>query len=190
MLLDDDFVNNQINIYLRDGVRTKEYISSLRNNPQNNFKDIIDVNKVMDGMFGIYKNIVTIVGTAILLITSVIVALLLYLMTKSYIIKNKAELGIKKALGYSSRSLKLQTVISFIPIVFLGTIIGIIVTKLFTNSLLGVLFQNLGIVNLNMRITFGLLFAISIFFTLFALINVLLVSKKINKISAVSLINE
>lgn len=188
--LDDDFVNNQINIYLRDGVRTKEYISSLRNNPQNNFKDIIDVNKVMDGMFGIYKNIVTIVGTAILLITSVIVALLLYLMTKSYIIKNKAELGIKKALGYSSRSLKLQTVISFIPIVFLGTIIGIIVTKLFTNSLLGVLFQNLGIVNLNMRITFGLLFAISIFFTLFALINVLLVSKKINKISAVSLINE
>lgn len=188
--LDQDYNNNQINIYLKKGVNAKKYISQLKQDNNHNFKDIIDVNKVMNGLFGVYKNLVTIIGSAILVITCIIVALILYLMTKSYIIKNKTELGIQKALGYSSKSLKLQTALSFIPIVFIGTLFGILATKLFTNSLLTIIFKTMGIISINMCITPGLLILINLFLTLFALIVVLFVSRKINKISPVSLINE
>lgn len=184
------FSNNMINVYLKKETSASAYVSQLQKKYGNDVDEIINMNKTMNGMFGMYTNLVTIIGLAILIITCLIDALILYLLIKSYIIRSKTELGIQKALGYTSFSLIMQIMLSFIPVVITGILIGAVLTKLSTNSFLCVVFRSLGVMRLDFVITPLLLIIVSSILIVFSILIVLLVSQRIRKISSISLITE
>lgn len=52
------------------------------------------------------------------------IALILVLLIKIQLVRDQKQLGIYKALGYTTGQLMLQTIMGYIPIVFIGSIVG------------------------------------------------------------------
>jgi putative ABC transport system permease protein len=52
------------------------------------------------------------------------IALILILLIKIQLVRDQKQLGIYKALGYTTQQLMLQTIMGYIPIVFIGSIVG------------------------------------------------------------------
>lgn len=55
-----------------------------------------------------------------------IVGLVIYFLAKSKLIRERKQMGIWKALGFSTRQLIAQTMISYVPVILLGAILGVI----------------------------------------------------------------
>ncbi|WP_019244012.1 MULTISPECIES: FtsX-like permease family protein [Bacillus] len=58
----------------------------------------------------------------VVIMTVLAVSLILYLIIKTMIIKHKRELGILKALGYTTFQLITQITLSFLPVVIVGVL--------------------------------------------------------------------
>lgn len=61
----------------------------------------------------------------ICVIATIITLLVLYYLVKMKIIKEKVRLGISKAVGFTTRQLILQIMLSFLPVILLGVMLGL-----------------------------------------------------------------
>jgi len=59
--------------------------------------------------------------------------------------RRKKDFGIQKALGFTTGQIILQTLLSLLPVILVGTGLGILAGVLLTNPLLGIMFAGLGI---------------------------------------------
>jgi putative ABC transport system permease protein len=55
-----------------------------------------------------------------------IVALVIFFLAKSKLIRERKQMGIWKALGFSTAQLIVQTIISYVPVISLGAVLGVI----------------------------------------------------------------
>ncbi|WP_312493699.1 FtsX-like permease family protein, partial [Anaerosporobacter sp.] len=77
----------------------------------------------------------------IIIITILLIALILFILIKTVIHNNKMNLGILKAVGYTTRQLRLQTSWSLMPVVGIGVMIGAILSYLTMNNVIIILFR-------------------------------------------------
>jgi ABC-type antimicrobial peptide transport system permease subunit len=128
---------------------------------------------------------------AVMVVISILVILLsLNLLVKTMIIKKQREIGIKKALGFSSSQLRTELVLSMLPQIAIGASAGAVVGMLTSNNILATLLSTMGIMRSNMEV-FLWMGVVSVLFALVvSFILIWLMSGKIKKISAYSLITE
>lgn len=92
-----------------------------------------------------YQSIVAAMGLAMLVITLMVVALVLYFMISSSVIRRKRELGIQKAIGYTTFQLMNQLSLTFmLPVVF-GSATGSLLGAFCTNPLMSVAMKGAGV---------------------------------------------
>lgn len=124
------------------------------------------------------------------LISILVIILSLNLLVKTTIIKKYREIGIKKALGFSSDQLRTELALSMLPQIFLGAVTGSVIGCLVSNRILASLLVTMGIMRSNMEI-FPWMGMISVLFgVLVSFVIIWFLSGKIKKISAYSLITE
>ena len=70
------------------------------------------------------RDIVAVLAVVVSLVTAVIIILVLYLVIKTLLVRKKQELGIQKALGYTTGELVLQNALAFLPVVLIGALLG------------------------------------------------------------------
>ena len=106
------------------------------------------------------------------------------------LVKRKQELGIYKAMGYSSLQLILQTVGSFMPVSMLAITLSSILALFYMPAIYRLIFEALGVMKNNCEISFGflMLFAASQIFVNI-MISIIL-CMPIRKISAYELIKD
>ena len=75
-------------------------------------------------MIGTYVTMVSNLVKAIVFSTLVLVALVLALIIKTMIVKTKQDVGIKKVLGYRSFDIRIQILLSIVPVIIIGALIG------------------------------------------------------------------
>ena len=85
---------------------------------------------------------------AVIYIISVIFALVVVSMicTKTFV-REKIDIGIYKALGFTSRNLRLQFAVRFLIVAFFGIIIGTTLSLILSEKLLSYMLRSMGIVN-------------------------------------------
>ncbi len=148
-----------------------------------------NVNMVINGvaaiesMATVYTSLMTVIVIAILILSAIIIAFVLYLLVRTMLNNKKRDYGILKSLGFTTRQLIVQTALSFMPAIIISTVIGLTVSCLIINPLMSLFLSGIGIV----KSTFGVPIAFSavsgVGLVLFAFAFACLLSLKIKKIS-------
>ncbi|MCR5633353.1 MAG: FtsX-like permease family protein [Eubacterium sp.] len=124
------------------------------------------------------------------LISIFVIVLSLNLLVKTTIIKKQQEIGIKKAIGFSSDQLRTELVLSMMPQIFIGALVGSLLGYKWSNAILATLLSAIGIMRSNM-VMFPWMIIVSVLFGLIvSFVIIWFISGRIRKISAYSLITE
>jgi putative ABC transport system permease protein len=109
---------------------------------------------------------------------------------KSMIVRQKKELGIYKALGYTDRQLMKMIAVSFMPSVAAGTLAGSLGAGLSVNRLASSLFGMLGISKMELNVNILLLILMGIVLAVFAYGISMAVAGKLKSITVYGLLAE
>ena len=190
MRLNDQFKKSELNIYLEDESGTEGYIKDMQAKYPNQILSFIDGVKSTEAALQVFVNIATIMAIIIIIITIVLIALILFILIKTVIYNSKMNLGISKAIGYTTRQLRLQTSYSLMPVVGLGVAIGAVLSYLAMNNVIVMLFRVLGVMKLGFVIPLPMLIITAIAMIIVSFLIAFGLCGRIRKISAYELISE
>jgi putative ABC transport system permease protein len=179
-----------VNVYLNLGINSDLFMKELKGIYGERIKETINMQELTDSQLGIYVLITSIFATVIMIITALIISLTLYLIIKALIIRRRKEFGIQKAIGYTTFQLMLHTAFSFLPVVLLGTLVGSILGSFYINPMVSLLFKGIGIMKVAFVVPTVWIFLMCLGICIFGFSISLLVSLRIRKITAYTLIEE
>ncbi len=170
-------------IKLAEGTDIDAFNEEMKGNFEGNVNTVINVNATIDAAAGVYVSLMTIIVSAILILSAVIIAFVLYLLVRTMLNNKKRDYGILKSLGFTTKQLILQTALSFMPAIIISTVIGLIISCLTINPLLSLFFSSLGIVKctFDIPIVFATIAGIALILLSFGI--ACLLSLKIKKIA-------
>ena len=178
-----EVTNASYYLNLKDGVDIDAFNEEIKDKFTGGVNGVINVKTTIDGAASVYVSLMTVIVIAILALSAIIIAFVLYLLVRTMLTNKMRDYGIYKSLGFTTRQLILQTALSFMPAVILSTVVGIVVGCLVINPLLSLFLSSMGIV----KCTFGVPVAFSVIaglgLILFAFAFACLLSLKIRKIS-------
>ncbi|MDR2611268.1 MAG: ABC transporter permease [Clostridiales Family XIII bacterium] len=186
----DDYRFDQIYVYLGEGASPKDFIADIKKSEGDIFSSTVDMGELVDAQFSSYGGIFAVVAVGVLAVTAVVVALALYLVIRTIIIRRKRELGIQKALGYTTLQLMLQTAFIFMPIVAVGVAAGGLAGYFGFNPLFAALTHSVGIIETHLPSPTAWTVSACLALVAFAYLMSMLISGRIRKISPYTLVSE
>ena len=148
----------------------------------------MDFDELIEGQMDTFINVANLMVVVISIITGAIILLVLYLLMKTLIFERRFEYGILKSLGYRSRDLIIQNVLSFMPSIVISTILGTIISYYATNPYIGLMMRPFGIMKCTMVLPIDLLIITVLFIIGVSFIASILMSLKIRKIEPTDLL--
>ena len=179
-----------IYVYLNDGVVTNDVISRYADEHSDIIIKTIDSQKMVRTTQEMYMSISAVIIAVIFILTMLIVLFILYIVIKSLLVRRKQELGIYKAMGYTSGQLMLQTAGSFLPVTIAGVLISATLGMIYTPYINGIIFSCIGAVKNNLELSFAFLMIFAAVLIVMNFIISICLTMPIRKISAYSLIKE
>ena len=189
--LNPDFKQQLLYIYLEEGTIAADFIEKLEATiPKDILLSTSNFDKLMAEGMASYQNIVTAMGVVMFAITLFVITLVLYFVISSTIVRRKRELGIKKAVGFTTIQLMNQISLSFIAPILIGTAIGSFLGAIGTNPMMSVAMKGAGVMKASFIVDpiWIVIFAISTL--VFSYFLSLLITWRIRKISAYALVTE
>lgn len=147
-----------------------------------------DGEKIVDSIISGTQRIMFLICVLFLLVTLLIVFLILMMVGKSRILEKKKQLGIYKALGFTTGALIRQNLISTVPVVLLGGVLGMIIAYYLINPVIGLCFATFGISSCDFPINIGGFTIVVLGIVLESFLVTLLTSSKIRKIEPITMI--
>lgn len=189
--LNPDFKQQLLYIYLKDGTNAAKFIKDAQKElPKDIVTGYTNFDKELKQGMASYQNIVAIMGVTMFMITIFIITLVLYFVISSLIIRQKRDIGIQKAIGFTTIQLMNQISLSFIIPIAIGTIIGCVLGGVYTNPLMSVTMRGVGIMKANFIIDKFSVITFSAAILVFSYLLSLLITWRIRKISAYALVTE
>ena len=180
--LNSSFVPSVLHIYLNN----TEAISEVNNTLVEKYGDKVSVNNVeesFDTILASFNSAVILLCIVCILITLSIITLILYLLIKIRLLKERTRIGLAKALGYTTKQLVLQIIISFCPVTIFGALIGTVMAMYLVNPLFAASLSIAGILNSNLIINPMLTVITFIAISIYSIIITALVAMRIRKIT-------
>lgn len=136
-------------VYAKDGIsyeQISEEIGALTTSSVDNAE------KVVSETISTVSNSMYIICFVILIITFLIVIFVEILLVRSKIIRERRNFGVSKALGFTSGQLMVQTMISNIPAIIIGVVLGTIVSGWASTMLMRTALGMFGMKNFDVQI--------------------------------------
>lgn len=105
--------------------------------------------EVIFSTINIYSKMTTIIAIGILCTTVLVITLVLYLIIRMMITRQKQYYGIQKSIGFTTGQIIRQIIFSLMPPIAAGAVAGGIISMLTMNRVISVLFKSLGVMNAN-----------------------------------------
>ena len=188
--LNPDFKQQTLQIYLNTDVKADKFVNKLKNSFGDALISTLDMDKFMEQGIAMYTSIVSKVGIAILIITILVVILVLYFVINSSIVRKRRELGIQKAIGFTTLQLMNQLSLGLLPPVIFGVFIGSVIGIAQTNTIMSVAQRSMGIMKANYIIMTSWITLFGVALVVVSYITSLLITYRIRKISAYALVSE
>ena len=186
-LVDTDELNPMY--YFDSKIKASKVIDKYKDKYGDKVLTTMDFEELIEGQMDTFINVANLMVVVISIITGAIILLVLYLLMKTLIYERRFEYGILKALGFRSRDLIIQNVLSFMPTIIIATIIGTIISYFATNPYIGLMMRPFGIMKCIMVLPIDLLIITVLFIIGVSLIASILMSLKIRKIEPNDLLN-
>lgn len=175
-------------IYLKDGVTLEQGIEDIRAVAPGSA--IMNSQDLIESIVGSVSGACVAISLLAVVVTILIVAFVEVLLIRSKMIKQRVNYGVNNALGFTAGQLILQNMMSNLPMVIAGLLIGTLVSFPTAKGLLTAVFSIFGIYKLeiNPNILFMLLVMIGI--ALVAVVTSLICSLPLKKLRPVNLLTE
>lgn len=188
--LDEFYLPTTMYVYLNDEKESGNFIDEIKNRYNNDIISTMNYAESMESATTMYVSLISIICIIIIIITILLIYLILYIVISSIIIKRKQELGIFKAIGFENKELVKQLVGGFLPSTIIGTIIGLIVSKLCLFEIYNKIFMSVGAYKVSFEYPFIIFISIVILLILATTFIASILANKIKKISVYSLIKD
>ena len=132
--LNPDFKQTSLQIYLDKGADAGAITDTLQKEYKDRVVSAINVDKVFKVGMGPYIDIILKIGIATMFVTIFVVLLVLYFIIDSSIIRRRRELGIQKAISFSTLQLMNQLSSSIVFPILTATALGCILGATRTNA--------------------------------------------------------
>jgi len=140
----------------------------------------------MAGIGGIFSA----VAVGIVSVTVFVVTLTLYMVIKTVILRRRRELGIQKAVGFTTLQLMNQIALNMTPAIVSGVITGALIGYFGFNPMMMAFTAGMGVARLNLPIVLGQVIVVCSALIALAYIVSMLIAVRIRKISAYALVTE
>lgn len=167
---------------LKDGTDIDGFNGEISERFKGGVNAVINVMSILEGTASVYVTLMKIIVAAILVLSAVIIAFVLYLLVRTMLNHKKQEYGIQKALGYTTGQLVCQTALSFMPAVILSECAGILVNSMIINPLIAVFLSGIGIVKCTFEVPAGFLAAAGAALVIYTFAVTCVLSLRIRKI--------
>lgn len=147
-----------------------------------NFDEVLEANMTT------FKGISTLMLVMICCISAAIIMLVLYLLIKSLIYNKRRDYGIYKALGYTSRSLMVQTALSFMPAIILSIVVFSIGSYYGANPYMTIVMGMFGLMKCKFPIPVVGVIIIGVVMAVLAFVFAIINSRKIKDIEPITLL--
>ncbi|SEW12460.1 ABC transporter permease [[Clostridium] fimetarium] len=189
--LNPNFKHQSLYIYLDKGTDAAKFVTKLESKfDKSMLLTAVDFDKGMAEGMASYQKIVAAMGLAMLIITLFVVTLVLYFVISSSVIRKKRELGIQKAIGFTTYQLMSQLSISFTIPIMIGVVIGTLLGASYTNSLMSLSMKGAGIMKAGFIVDPYWIIAFGAATIVFSYLLSMLITWRIRKISAYALVTE
>lgn len=179
-----DYIPSCINIYLDDTDNTVSVLKAIEDRYRGQPIRVVNMEEYFDSMLASFNPSIITVCILCIAITIGIASLIIYLLIKIRLLKEKMRLGVAKALGYTTRQLMLQTIYGFCPVCILGSLLGAGVALYLVNPAFTAILSATGsIENCHMVIDPMLTVGIFLALSLYSILVTALVSRSIKKIT-------
>ena len=178
------------NAYVREGIDLKEFLERVQAEEGDIFDSVMNaqdqLKTTMDSMSGIFA----MVAAGIMATTAFVVILTLYMVIKTTILHKKRELGIQKAVGYTTFLLMNQIALNITPIIAAGAILGALAGYFGLNPIMAALMGGMGIVKVSLPAPIDQTIMVCFALIALAYFASMLIAWRIRRISAHSLVSE
>ena len=173
------------NIEIKDGYSVKDVLEEYQIKYN---AEILDYKKETESFVEAYENLLAIVFFVILVISLLVVSFVLVLLVRGLLDKKKQEYGILKAVGFQTKDLIKQTMVSFIPMLLIGSIVGSLLGYFLVNTFMSLSLSGVGIYKCNLEIPWSMILVVPAILVCFSLLIVYLKSLKVRKIEPYKLL--
>lgn len=190
--LNPNFKHQSLYIYLDEGrTDAAKFVAKLEGKfDKSMLLAAVNFDKEMAEGMASYQKIVAAMGLAMLVITLLVVTLVLYFVIRSSVIRKKRELGIQKAIGFTTYQLMSQLSISFMVPIIIGVVIGTLLGAFYTNPMMSVSMKSAGIMKAGFIVNLYWVVAFGAATIVFSYLLSMLITWRIRKISAYALVTE
>ena len=188
--LDPDFAATSFWMRLIDGVNERDFTKNLLATEGNILHGIVSIQDEMANLLGDTGDIFAAVSAMILLVVTSVISLVLYLVIKTTILRRRRELGIQKAIGFTTLQLMNQISISLMPTIFFGMILGAVSSYFTVNPLVSMMLSGMGIAQVSFIIPMFFIVAVCLGLIMLAYGVSMLIAWRIREISAYALVSE
>ena len=185
-----DFVFHAFSVNLTGETDASTFMEAIREREGDIFTSVLSIQEIFDGQLSAMGDIFALVTVVILFVVAAVVILVLYLVLKTTILRRRRDLGIQKALGFSTLQLMNQIALSLSPTILLGVAIGAMGGYFGFNLIFALLAQGAGIVRVDLPSPLVWTILLSVALVLLAYAVSMLIAWRIRKISAYALVSE
>jgi putative ABC transport system permease protein len=185
------FTPETLYIYLEKGTDAAAFVKELENKFDGELlKNAMDFDKGLEEGMASYQSIVAIMGLVMLVITLAVITLVLYFVISSSVIRRRRDLGIQKAVGFTTIQLMNQIAIGFAVPVVIGVLAGSLAGAFYTNPLMSVAMRGMGVMKAGFIVDPVWVAVFGAGTIIFSYLLSLAVTWRIRKISAYALVTE
>ena len=185
---DPEFMPGKLYVYADDHDANEELMDEIKDVNPDRQMIVKNSYESMEYMIGSFKKVIGLLCEFFVGLMCIILILIMYFLVKVKIIKEKVTIGIHKALGFTNRELMVHTIVSYLPVIFIGSGIGSIAGKLFSNRMCALMLGFAGIHRGNMEVPVSFSVITVAVVTLVSLVVTWLVSRRISKIHPMELL--
>jgi putative ABC transport system permease protein len=185
-----DYEPREIYVYLTDNTKTAEFIDSIDADLAGELESTINIKELMDVQLSMYGDIFFAVAIVLVAVTALVIFLVLYLMLKTVILRRRRELGIQKALGFTTLQLMNQFALYFIPVITVGVAMGGLLGIFGFDAIFVALTRGMGIMTASMPAPIPPTIAMCAGLVVLSYAFALLIASRIRRISAYALVSD
>ena len=185
-----DYQPAQLYVYLDNSSQTNGFLDLVAARFNDKLLTTLSIDQLMGAQLSLYGTIFFAEAVVLLAITVLVIFLVLYLMLKTLILRQRRSLGIQKALGFTTLQLMNQFALYYLPTITLGLAAGCVLGLSLFNKLFVALTRYMGIMTASLPAPVATCLAMCAALVLLAYLMAMLITLRIRRITPYSLMSE
>jgi ABC-type antimicrobial peptide transport system permease subunit len=188
--LDESYEENSVSIDLKDESKTNELVDKLKDTFNDDNIDVVNLQENMGFQSEVVVGAVQSVANGVNIFAIGLVAIVVLLISSICMEREKMDLGVMRAQGFTVRQLRMMFTLRFTTVVLVSGVVSLFISLLVSDWLLSQALSIAGVSHFSSEIGFENTFLPILLITGFIFVFSYVVTRKIKKVNVVKLIKE